>query len=150
MKRRGRNERLKTAYKKAFEESFVDNFDGWGMALCDVNTSIVAIGKLHRKKCKLYSYDEFCCLAKLTIDERLDSVDWDKMICHEEFRIRSSRTKIKHDRQTTAKASRHIAVMETEILFMCFEKAMLNSIGPALYKKYKSEIEQFKEEEIIM
>lgn len=150
MKRRGRDERLKAVYKKAFEESFVDNFDGWERTLGDVNASTAAICKSHRKKCKAYSYDEFCCLAKVVIDELLEKMDWTAMMRQEEARVKSARSKSAYDRQTRTLVKRQFAVMETEILFTCFERAIHKIIGPKLYKLYKSEIEQFKEEEVVI
>ncbi len=144
MKRRGRNERLKTAYKKAFEESFVDNFDGWRDTLKDVNISIEAIAKGRRRKCPCYTYDSFCALAKSVIDQRLESLDWDEMVA--EFAARMTREKGNY----VAQVQREIAIMETEMLFACFEKAILKSVGPSLYRLYQHEIEQFKAEEVIL
>jgi len=145
MKPRGRNERLRTAYKKAFEESFVDNFNGWEQTLSDVNGSIKAINKEEKKECRTYSYDEFCCLAKCVVDLHLEQVDWGKMIDEEE---RLSNHHVA--KGFRARAMKKVAVMETEVLFKCFEQAILKSIGSRLYKKYRDEIEQFKEEEVIL
>jgi len=144
MKRRGRNERLKTAYKRAFEESFVDNFDGWNDTLKDVNVSIEAIAKGRRRKCHCYTYDTFCALAKSVIDQRLESLDWDEMVV--EFGSRMTSGKGNY----VAQVQREIAIMETEMLFACFEKAILSSVGPRLYRLYKHEIEQFKAEEVVL
>ena len=145
MHRKGRSVRLMAAYKQAFEESFVDNTKGWQSTLDDINRSVAAIGKKHKKKFKPYSYDDFCCLAKLIIDERLERTDWDKIIRDEEVR---SATEKAPERQRDRRIRRHMALLEREILFQCFEQAMMNAIGKRLYKKFKAEIEQFKEDEV--
>lgn len=144
MKRRGRNERLKTTYKKAFEDSFVDNFDGWRDTLKDVNLSIEAIAKGRRRKCPCYTYDDFCVLAKSIIYQRLESLDWDEMVATLAARMTKGKAGY------VAQVRREIAIMETEMLFACFEKAILNSVGPRLYRLYKHEIEQFKVEEVVL
>ena len=150
MKRRGRDERLKAIYKKAFEDSFIDNFDGWNGALSVLNTSASNICKGHRRKYKPHSYDEFCCLAKAVVDKFLDNVDWTAMMQQEEARLKSARSKSAYDKQTPILVKRQFAVMETEILFICFERAIHKIIGPNLYRMYKDQIEQFKEEEVVI
>lgn len=150
MKRRGRSERLKVIYKKAFEDSFIDSFDGWNGTLEVMNTSASNICKGHRRKHKPYSYDEFCCLAKTVVDEYLDKVDWVAMMEQEETRWRSARSKAAYDRQTNTLVKRRLATMEMEVLFTCFERAIHKVVGPKLYRMYKSEIEQFKEEEVVI
>lgn len=139
---------MKAAYKKAFEESFVDDYEDWRSALHDANGSILAIGEKHpRKKLKLYQYDEFCRLAKGVIDERMDAMDWDRIIQDE---VRLARHKKGKRDQLSARAKVQINKMESEVLFACFERAILERIGPRMYKMYKHEIEQLKKCKVVL
>lgn len=142
MKRKGRDAELKVAYKDAFEESFVDNYGGWRDTMDDVNDSLAAIGEIHkRKKLEPYQYDEFCCLAKLVIEKHIDAMDWDRIIQDE---LRLVRFKKGKRNQLAARANMTTDKMGTEVWFACFEKAILERVGPRLYRMYKDEIEQLK------
>lgn len=149
MERKGRDKKLKTAYKSAFEESFVDNYSGWSSTMEDINSSLSAIAKNHkRKKIELFKYDEFCCLAKTVIEEKIDSMDWD-MIIQDEVSLSKLNGRRSNRAQTAVRANIIIDRMESEILFRTFERAMRSRIGPKLYSKYRSEIEQHKKLDLV-
>lgn len=147
--RKGRDGRLKAAYKSAFEESFVDNYAAWSGTMRDVNSMIMSIAEDHkRKKVEPYKYDEFCCLVKLVIEQKLDSMDWDHIINDE---IELVLFKRKGDqKQMGARAHALMDKMESDVLFTCFERSIKERIGTRLYSMHKSEIVKFRQCDITL
>lgn len=141
--------RLKLAYQKAFEESFVDNYDGWNDVLTIMNTSIQAINDELGEKYETYCYDDFCRLAKTVIDVRIQNVDWDGMMQEEESRRKKEPKKASYIMNSKQRAKKHFQLLEQEILHTCFECAIRNSIGERAYKKFKKEIEQCNKEVVL-
>lgn len=138
--RKGRDGRLKAAYKSAFEESFVDNYGAWSATMKDVNMSIMAIAENHkRKKIEPYKYDDFCCLVKMIIGEKMDSIDWDHIINDEVGLVLFKKRKVDNS-QMVIRAHALIDKIESDVLFTCFERAIKERIGNRLYGMYKSEI----------
>lgn len=140
---------LRLAYQKAFEESFVENYDVWNDALTSINSLIEMINDELDGTFKTYSYDQFCCLAKNVVDNRMERVDWDKMVADEDRKrkheiingtySRNSKQRIKHSFQT----------MESDVFSMCFEKAMKIALGEKTYNKFKTEIEKRNNEVVL-
>jgi hypothetical protein len=142
-------ERLRLAYQKAFEESFIDNYEGWKDVLGSINSLIEMINEELQEDFKTYSYDDFCRLAKEVIDDRMQLVNWTKLVQEE------SRKKKKEDgsgtfsKNSKIRTKHHFHVMESDVLSMCFEMTMKNSLGEKTYRKYKKEIER-KNNEVVL
>jgi hypothetical protein len=109
----------------------------------DVNNCIVEIARDHkRKKIEPYKYDEFCCLVKSVIEEKMDAMDWDHIISDEVDLVRSK--KKKDHAQMAIRANAYIDKMESDVLFTCFERSIKERIGTRLYSAHKGEITQFR------
>jgi hypothetical protein len=135
-------QRLRSAYQKAFEESFVDNFKEWQATLCDVNDSINALSEVGGKKFTTYTYDEFCCLAKTIIDARMEEMEWGAILDAESLKMKRSRSKNTYLRNAEARLIKHISQTEITVMFRCFEEAVKSRVGPKMFKIFQKEIRQ--------
>lgn len=142
-------QRLKLAYQKAFEESFVDNYDVWHDALSGINHLIKLINEQLDEKYKTYSYNELCRFAKTVIDSRMEKVDWDKMVADEDRRRKKEVAKGVYAKNSKQRIKHNFHVMESDVLSVCFETAMRNSLGEKTYKRFKKEIEQRNNEVVL-
>lgn len=141
--------RLRLAYQKAFEESFVENYDVWNDALTSINSLIEMINEELDEEYKTYSYDQFCCLAKDVIDDKMERVDWDMMVVDEDKKRKREMSSGIYSHNSKHRIKRSFQVMESDVFSMCFETAMKIALGPKTYKKFEKEIEERSNEVIL-
>lgn len=140
---------MKRAYQKAFEESFIDNYDGWHDVLSSINSLIEMISKKTKKVHRTYSYDEFCRLVKEVVDDIMHEMDWDGMVLDEAKKRRKEMPKGQYLKNSAKRTKHNFEAMESEVLSVCFEMTMKNSLGDTVYLKYKSLIEE-RNNEIVL
>lgn len=140
---------LKQAYQKAFEESFIDNYEGWHDVLGSINSLIKMISEKSKKAHKTYSYDDFCRLVKEVIDDVVQGIDWDKMVLDESRRRKKEASKGTYLRNSKKRTKHNFEAMESEVLSICFEQTMKSSLGESTYLKYRKQIEQ-RNNEIVL
>lgn len=145
---KGGGDKLKRSYKAAFEESFVEDYKQWFKTMADANAIIVIIAEEYGGgKIEPYTYDDFCCLAKQVMEEKLDSIDWDSVIRDErelvKFQKRSTRSK-----QIAQRASLFIDRMESDVLFTCFETSVRERVGLELYEMCKEHMSNLRQYDI--
>lgn len=125
----GEQKKVLDVYKRAFEESFVDNYDEWLSVMEEVNLLIAKVGMLETKSYKPYSYDAFCKVCKVVIDQHLDGSNWPTII--EEIRVKS-----KKSASGESMAREHMKLMESIILKRSLCAGIKSKVGVRLYKKY--------------
>ena len=135
---------VKAVYHKAFEDSFIENYEEWRTAIEDANASIGSIGKEQRKRYKKYTYDEFCCLAKSVVENELAKVDWNSMIKSEDA-LRKANKNGQYIEELPVRVGENFSKMETDILHACFRLAIKNRVGDPIYAIYRKEIERVDE-----
>ena len=140
---------MKRAYQTAFEETFVDDYSEWSEVLDGINSLIQIISETLGQQHRRYSYNEFCCLAKVIIDNKIDEIDWKAMVAKERLILAREVDFKVYARNSKMRIKESVHEMEKDILSLCFEKAMRENLGENIYQMFRNEIESHHKESVL-